>query len=56
MKADFNKIVLTYDLTKEENELLKQKHTSFEFHDASPCFTDLLALNSVAMIINPITL
>lgn len=53
MKNDYTNTVLTYGLTTEENDLLKKQHTEFEFNDVSDCFTDLLAFNSVAMIMNP---
>ncbi len=53
MNADYDKVVLTYGLTKEENELLIKQHREFEFEDVSNYFTDLLAQNPFAMIINP---
>jgi hypothetical protein len=55
-KIDCSNVILTYGLTKKENELLKKGCADFEFYDISPCFSDLLALNSIAIIINPKTL
>lgn len=47
------KSILTYALTQEENEKLERQHSTYDFEDASGCFTDLLALNPLAIILNP---
>ncbi|MCK9478806.1 MAG: exonuclease domain-containing protein [Firmicutes bacterium] len=43
---------LTYGLTSEENKQLK-RHSSFIFEDVSGCFSDLLAREYLAAILNP---
>lgn len=51
-EGDFSNAVLTYGLSKTENESLKS-HAQFTFEDVTNCFPDLLVKCYSAAVLNP---